>query len=514
MADEKERLPHNRHYVVENYEWFFERKDFMKKEFLHIFSFVMIAIFTFFCIGAVSAEETFDIPVIEEVSEEELAEVFQEEEDVEMMGEETTDPSFRMLKEDGETVTYTWDKDKYDTELRAALAASEDGYTLELLKDLEHTSITGSSNNYINVDGKNVTISGNGHTLIYNATSSAGRLFTLLGTANLTLKNLVYDGNDVCPLVRFAGAGTVNIDNCVIYKGKTTNTNYSGAVFVTADNATININDTTIASCRGRNGGAINASWICTVNLENVDITGCSTMSGSNSGAVYVGAGSTLNLAGNTNITGNTNGTAEDNIYIATGNVVVGNDFSGEIGVNDAGVSSLTTEDGFAALDSVESITKDGSNSETFAYYDEANKKFAWTIAPVLTLTTDSGKYSDELGTIRFLTTFKSVYSDAVASYGTYAVGESSFNENAEWEKTEFREFDKTPGADKLYYVDVVKIPDTHFNTEIAALSFVKIKGIKTPIYYNFNLASVNKNDTETGDGTLKNLGDPAYTEA
>ena len=28
MADEKERLPHNRHYVVENYEWFFERKDF------------------------------------------------------------------------------------------------------------------------------------------------------------------------------------------------------------------------------------------------------------------------------------------------------------------------------------------------------------------------------------------------------------------------------------------------------------------------------------------------------
>ncbi len=389
--------------------------------------------------------------------------------------------------------------------------------TIYLLKDVDDTSVRTTST-HLNVSGATITINGNGHKI--TSTAANTQLFTVYGNANLTFKNLLYDGNNGRPLAYISGTnggGTIKIDNCVIYAGKTTN-DRGGAVYSMITDATststaiIDIKDTIIASCTADNtngAGAIRTNYNCTVNLENVNITGCSSTG--LAGAIYVNrASSTLNLKGNTDITGNKKGEAENNIYMGTeAEVVVASDFSGKIGINEDGISSLTAGTGFEALNTKESVTKDGTNGESFAYYD--GSKFAWTEAPTVTLATDSGKYANGEGIIRFMTTFDSVKADSVASYGTYALGTNSFDENATWDANKFREFPVKPGTGKSYIVDIIKVPAKNFSTKLNTVSFVKIKGIATPIYYNFNQTSVYENDNTTSENDLKNLGTAPY---
>ncbi|MBQ2941053.1 MAG: hypothetical protein IJD97_02340 [Clostridia bacterium] len=360
--------------------------------------------------------------------------------------------------------------------------AIDDKNDFSSISKMTEFTMYGETSNYAHTDMlQYLTLDGNGHIIDVDKKDGNAVFSLQWGNRNLTLNNFIYDGQKPFAVVHKSaavGTETITVNNSYM----TTVDDYP--LFTVGKGGTINIIDSTLEGKIQMEGVAEDTANSKPEYRSKFNLYGNASVKGLG-----------INI-GNTYVDG-----CIDKTY--TGNSVVGGD-----------VSQLKAGEGFTSLESVSSITKAGSNGETFAYYDEANKKFAWTMAPELTLTTDSGKYSDELGTIRFLTTFNSVDSDAVASYGTYAVGASSFDENAQWQSNQFREFDKTPGADKVYYVDAVKIPAEHFDTEIAALSFVRIKGIKTPIYYDFNLASVNKNDTETGDGVLKNLGDPAYTEA
>ena len=388
--------------------------------------------------------------------------------------------------------------------------------TIYLLKDVYDTSVRTGYHLDVNNEAT-IIINGNGHKI--TSTAAHTHLFTVYGNANLTFKNLLYDGNNGRPLAYISGSnggGRINIDNCVIYAGKTT-IDRGGAVYSMIDatstsTAIIDIKDTIIASCtaaadNAHGAGAIRTNYNCTVNLENVNITGCTGWAG----AIYVNSdSSTLNLKGNTDITRNKKGEAENNIYMVTGaKVVVASDFSGKIGINEDGISSLTAGTGFEALNTKESVTKDGTNGESFAYYD--GSKFAWTEAPTVTLATDSGKYANGEGIIRFMTTFDSVKADSVASYGTYALGTNSFDENPTWDAKKYREFTVTPGTGKSYIVDIIKVPAESFSIKLNTVSFVKIKGIATPIYYNFNQTSVYENDNTKSENDLKNLGTAPY---
>ncbi len=369
---------------------------------------------------------------------------------------------------------------------------------------------SGDRLNHINT-GANVNIDGNGHVITVDK-SDSNYMFVIYGNnKSLQLKNFIYNADKPMAHIhkdQANGTEAIIINNSYF---NSPNRNVIGAF----KGGTVTVNDSTVIGTFDIGSGAkliLSDTAVSKPSGKSVVLTGVAPVEASGETAAVPAVITKVTVKGDTTISAG-NGLYANNKYVE---VIIDESFTGSIEVNEANgcIDNVKAGEGFTSLESVKSITKAGSNGETFAYYDEANEKFAWTMAPELTRTTDSGKYSDGYGTIRFLTTFKTVDSAAVASYGTYAVGESSFVENAEWEETEFIKFDKTPEADKVYYVDVIKIPAEHFDTKIKALSFVKIKGIKTPIYYDFNLASVNKNDTETGEGTLKNLGKPTYAEA
>ena len=169
-----------------------------------------------------------------------------------------------------------------------------------------------------------------------------------------------------------------------------------------------------------------------------------------------------------------------------------------KIGVN-KGVSSngklQISAEGCTEVNSVESITQDGTNGTVCAYYDASTGKFGWTDVPALTGATDSGVYADGEGLIRFMTTFTAVpEAAAVENFGTYALGTNSFVDGMNVGSiTTFKSF--TPGVDgakaptadgRAFIVDIVNIPAANRNTTVNAISFVKLKGIATPVYYYY----------------------------
>ena len=177
--------------------------------------------------------------------------------------------------------------------------------------------------------------------------------------------------------------------------------------------------------------------------------------------------------------------------------------FTGEIELTGE-AAQIKAGTGFESLESVKSITKAGTSGATFAYYDAETGKFGWTAAPVLEGATDSGKYEDGTGVIRFLTTFTTAPATAaVENYGTYAIGASNFTGDPE-SITKFVKFETALTKDgQAFIVDVVNIPAEKLNTNITAISFVKLKGIATPVYLNYDAVNV---ESAADGGVVKNL--------
>ena len=115
----------------------------MEKKILRILSFLMIAVFAFGVMGLSISAEELDIPVIEEVAEEDMAEANAEEE-VELF--EVAEGSVAKIGETG-----------YAT-INEAVSAAQNGDTITLLSDATFTSAITISGKQITIDGANFTL--------------------------------------------------------------------------------------------------------------------------------------------------------------------------------------------------------------------------------------------------------------------------------------------------------------------------------------------------------------------
>ena len=342
------------------------------------------------------------------------------------------------------------------------------------VKEYTEFTMTGASSSYAHTDlSGHVTLDGNGHVVDVDKKNGNAIFSIQWGNRSLTLNNFIYDGQKPFAVIHKTAASgneVINVNNSYMKNVK------DYWIFTVGKGGTINITDSTLDGM--------------------VDMYGTAA---TDTAAAFI---SKFNLSGNTSVNG-IGSIKISNAYVEgyingnyTGNSVISGD-----------VSKVKPGENFTALKTAKSITKAGTSDATFAYYDAETGKFGWTTVEFAGAT-DSGKYTNGTGLIRFMTTFvKAPVAASVENYGTYATGISNFEGNPEAINA-YKKFTTAPTKDEQsYIVDVVNIPENAANESITAISFVKIKGIATPVYYYYapvNLSSAAK------DGIVKELGEKA----
>lgn len=334
-----------------------------------------------------------------------------------------------------------------------------------LFRATEFPMFTYNSTNGVITDSNHIdlwtaaVLDGNGHVL--TSDKIGNQLFVLFGgNKTLNFNNFIYNGlgnKSLAQIHKGASKGTevINVINSHIVNGE------SEVIYI-------------------GNGGTLNAedSLIGKVNIE---------------------LNATLNVAGDTY----TNVTNAVTFVDNTANLSIGADFKGKLVVS-GDAARIKAGDGFASLNSIESIVKAGTDGKTFAYYKDGT--FAWANLPEVTLQTDSGIYNkdaeSEEGVIRFMTTFNKVDADSVVSYGSYALGVNNFSGTMD-ENKGFASFSGTPADGKSYIVDLVGIDKESYDDMVYTMSFVKFAGIDTPWFVNFNPVTLN-----TATDRVKDLGE------
>ena len=145
----------------------------MENKILRILSFVMVAMFAFTIMGLIVGAEEWDIPVIEEVAEEEMGEEIVEEEVVEAYAEVTREEAyFEVLDASGTHVGYYVDTvtDGVTTLAieHAFAAVTANNYKVVLLKDYTFDKTLNPKTTTITMPAKVFTIEGNGNTITEN----------------------------------------------------------------------------------------------------------------------------------------------------------------------------------------------------------------------------------------------------------------------------------------------------------------------------------------------------------
>ncbi len=128
--------------------------------------------------------------------------------------------------------------------------------------------------------------------------------------------------------------------------------------------------------------------------------------------------------------------------------------------------------------------------------------------ALTLTVTADSGVYSDKTGVIRFISTFNTIPVAAeIESYGTYVLNFNAFKSGEDWKESQCAVFtseaDGAPEDGESFAVDLY-VPEANLSDNVAAMSFVKVKGYDYPILTYF-MSGVNVLGINTD---VKNLGE------
>lgn len=379
-------------------------------------------------------------------------------------------------------------------------------------------TVTGTAN-VISVEGGAVNVSGG----VITGTNGTG-INAIKGSVNITGGTLsttgtciyaggatvVLDGGTINNSTKgiSAASGTVEVKSGAI-SGCTTGINAGGATVtvsggtitdckygIEGKSGTVSMTDGTIENCRGASGDPGSGIRVYKDGTLSVNVSG-GTITKNENGLQLVGNGDTATVTGTVNITGN-----DSNIYIP-GNcyLYISGTFSGKIGIKTGAKDDermknnvLKAED-FAGLANLGCITNDYDGSR-FGYHNGTN--FAWTNHPEPKTTADSGVYrieegGEELGVVRFITEFSTVDADAIESAGTYALNADTVKPSEIPEGTTFESFGSgfVAGAN-AYAVDVIKIAKSNFDKPVTAVSFVKIKGVNTPVYYIVSGAKVN----------------------
>ena len=504
-----------------------------------VFMFIMISVFAL----SVGAEDLSlaDIPAITEVTEELLTETPKEVSEVELYAEGDTEVEAEIY--DGEDIAGSC------ATLKEAITTVKNGTysnipVIKLVKDVELCEVDAddASGRYglVIKDVQEFILDGDGHTVTdMTANGSSGESGSIrVQNTKMTARNITFtrtDNTKECALFNINSGGTLILSDSAKISGNESNylkgSVLGSAVVCMSGKLVMDSESAEITYCNGQEGvimlslggsaqlncGSIHTGTGIAVSaragesgkltlgsefsvkgfVQNLRVPSNATLTVNGNGSVKgqnLGAnlfsGVKLILDGEINISGN-----NKNFNLATGSVVmINSSFKGTIEIDEEQLDYITGGTGFTGLDSVKSIIQKGTNGNSCAYYDEA--AFKWTKVPVITGETDSGFYTDSegnktKGVIRYLTTFEiAPTSGAFEKYGTYAMSSKSFITNSPAENDAVYEaFTMEPEDGKSYIVDVIEIPSSSFGTTINAISFVKLKGVKTPVYYNYSSA-------------------------
>ena len=205
-------------------------------------------------------------------------------------------------------------------ELQELLTAAESSGTLQLTRD--YTAVAGVDVP-LTFTG-NVTIDLNGHTIDRGLSSSSaaadGFLVSVASGSSLTINDTGSGGTITGGNVNGNGGAIINAGTLTVSGGTITGnsaTGNGGAVFNTG---TVTISGGTLSSNSASQGGAIYNNGTLTISSGAIQYNTAST----NGGGIYHYNG-TLNMSGAPTISGNQKGTADNNVYLASGKTITVN---------------------------------------------------------------------------------------------------------------------------------------------------------------------------------------------
>ena len=327
------------------------------------------------------------------------------------------------------------------------------------------------------------------NSVIRNADGSAGGALRIQPGTEATITGTTIENCEGSDGGAIRCDGTLVMSDSEIINGVSVgaNTNGGGIMIWNAD-AKVTLTDVVIDSCKGPASGGI-----CVVNgtlelLGNSEIKNC-TSDTTRSGLLIMSAG-IAKIGGNTKITSNKqNKTGVAANITNQGTLTLAADFAGNIGFTTPG--EINVEEGLTSFAKVDTISLDADKTK---YPDiTAEKKINWELIPTAKVETDAGWYykdntfaSENPGIVRFLTTFTAAPSaGCVENYGTYALGADTTEFGGIKSVRTFKENCDNIAKDKAYIVDVVEIPVNETGATIYGQSFVKLKNIDTPVYFD-----------------------------
>lgn len=169
---------------------------------------------------------------------------------------------------DVSVVVINLDSGSKHTSLQDAITNVENDQTLLLIKDV--------SLNYsciISIDGKSFTLIGNNSTnkriISYSGDTNENYIFTLTNLSDLTIKDVIFDGNNNIGNIKADNNSKLSINNCIIQNGKVSENPNSGGIRI--NNSNLEIVDSKIKN----NTAVVRGAGMFITNATGILINNC-----------------------------------------------------------------------------------------------------------------------------------------------------------------------------------------------------------------------------------------------
>lgn len=198
--------------------------------------------------------------------------------------------------------------------LEEAIQTAESGDTITLLSNIDQLST-------INISGKVLTLDGSGFTI--KAANSNYSILTITASSEVTLRNIILDGNkNNAPIISTNASKLFIEDGTIIENGTSTDSYFAGGI-VNRGGGSVIMNGGYIRNNSGLgSGGVYNVQSTFTMN--GGVISGNSVSERNRGGGGIHNMDGRIILNGGT-ITENTSGGAGGGVYIEWGNIVINN---------------------------------------------------------------------------------------------------------------------------------------------------------------------------------------------
>ena len=364
------------------------------------------------------------------------------------------------------------------------------GKTVHLLKDvIWPAGNIGTTGGYV-LDGTNP----NGENFTVTLASDIESNLRIVNEANGVFSNVTIDLNGKHFELMSTDSGAAKPCVLTLKSGAIIKNGYAanGGAAIIYSGAKLFVEEgSRVENCVATGGGGAFHVNDGTLTMTGGSITGNKAGSG---GGIVVTSKGTLNISGDSVISGNTlSGGDRSNITLSDeDSLIVTGDFSGNAGITFNG--SAGKEFGISKGNFTGSFNFN-SDSEESLYGFASGGKLIWVPGKIeLSIDSDTGVYNDdngnvESGTIRFITKFEKIENAVATMYGTLVMQKSVFEEHkadlykgnldlisgyiAKTSKGTAGFIAPSTGMD--FAVDLVKIPAESLDTELIAVSVVKL---------------------------------------